>query len=269
MTASVAEPGTRRICQDTGLALVAGPVSSFRIARESYGALAPKPRESTDDPGSWSRYDTIGRTIYSSADRVTAFMELLATYRTDINAERRALQPAADAMGKSLDDYWNEIVTEWDESDHMKASWLPRAFRDGRALYTIEYPDGWWIDASATETIAAIHDLVTGPWPTKDGDSDKPLTLADLTGDDRVLTTAIAAAIREHVQLDDGTLPLGIQFLSKHGRPADGSGLCWAYWMRQVDSGLDEPAKVIRTEPILEDDAAFGAAQVLCKIKSR
>lgn len=113
MTASVAEPGTRRICQDTGLALVAGPVSSFRIARESYGALAPKPREASDDPGNWSRYDTIGRTIYSSADRVTAFMELLASYRTDINAERRALQSAADAMGKSLDDYWNEIVTEW------------------------------------------------------------------------------------------------------------------------------------------------------------
>ncbi|KJQ55756.1 hypothetical protein [Microbacterium sp. SA39] len=269
MTASVAEPGTRRICQDTGLALVAGPVSSFRIARESYGALAPKPRESGDDPGSWSRYDTIGRTIYSSADRVTAFMELLASYRTDINAERRALQPAADAVGMSLDDYWNDIVSEWDEAGNMKAMWLPRAFRDGRALYTLEYPDGWWIDASATETIAAIHDLFTGPWPTKDGDSEKPLTLADLPGDDRVLTTAIAGVIREHVQLDDGTLPLGIQFLSKHGRPTEGSGLCWAYWMRQVDSGLDEPAKVLATEPIRDDDAAYKAAQVHCKIKSR
>lgn len=269
MTASVAEPGTRRICQDTGLALVAGPVSSFRIARESYGALAPKPREATDDPGSWSRYDTIGRTIYSSADRVTAFMELLASYRTDINAERRALQPAADAVGMSLDDYWNDIVSEWDEAGNMKAMWLPRTFRDGRALYTLQYPEGWWIDATATETIAAIHDLFTGPWPTKDGDSEKPLTLADLTGDDRVLTTAIAGVIREHVQLDDGTLPLGMQFLSKHGRPADGSGLCWAYWMRQVDSGLDEPAKVLATEPILDDDAAHKAAQVLCKIKSR
>lgn len=269
MTASVAEPDARRICQDTGFALVAGPVSSFRIARESYGALAPRPREASDDRASWSRYDTLGRTIYSSADRVTAFMELLASYRTDINAERRALQPAADAMGMTLDAYWAEIVAEWDESDHMKASWLPRVFRDGRALYAIEYPEGWWIDASATETIAAIHDLFVGPWPTKDGDSVEPLTLADLTGDDRILTTAIASAIREHVRLDDGTLPLGIQFLSKHGRPADGSGVCWAYWMRQADSGLDEPAKVITTEPIVEGDPAYKAAQVFCKIKSR
>lgn len=269
MTASVAEPGTRRICQDTGLALVAGPVSSFRIARESYGALAPKPREATDDPGNWSRYDTVGRTIYSSADKVTAFMELLAPYRTDINAERRALQPAADAMGMTLDAYWDQIVAEWDEAGNMKAMWLPRAFREGRALYTLEYPDGWWIDASATETIAAIHDLFTGPWPTKDGDSDQPLTLSDLTGDDRVLTTAIASAIREHVRLDDGTLPLGIQFLSKHGRPANGSGVCWAYWMRQVDSGLDEPSRVLDTESIEEDSPAYKAAQVFCKIKSR
>ncbi|OSP07308.1 hypothetical protein B7W94_08410 [Microbacterium sp. LEMMJ01] len=244
-------------------------MSSFRIARESYGALAPRPREASDDPANWSRYDTLGRTIYSSADRVTAFMELLASYRTDINAERRALQPAADAMGMSLDAYWADIVAEWDESGNMKASWLPRVFREGRALYTLEYPEGWWIDASATETIAAIHDLFSGPWPTRDGDSDKPLTLADLTGDDRILTTVIASAIREHVQLDDGTLPLGIQFLSKHGRPADGSGLCWAYWMRQVDSGLDEPATVIKTEPIVDNDPAYIAAQKFCKIKSR
>lgn len=263
------EDEKRRICHNTGLALVAGPVSSFRIARESYGALAPRPREVGDDPNNWSRYDTVGRTIYSCADRVTAYMELLAPYRTKINEERRALQPAADAVGMSLEDYWNEVVSEWDEAGKMKATWLPRAFREGRALYTLQYPEGWWIDVTATETIAALHDLFEGPWPTAHGESEEPLTLADLTGDDRVLTAAIAQLIRDNVQLDDGTLPLGIQFLSKHGRPAGGSGLCWAYWMRQLDSGLKEPAQVVDTEPILEDDSAYRAAQQFCRIKSR
>lgn len=269
MTASVAEPGTRRICQNTGLALVAGPVSSLRIARESYGPLAPPPRELDDNPTNWSRYDTVGRTIYSCADRVTAYMELLAPYRTKIDAERRALQPAADAVGMRLEDYWNDVVSEWDEAGNMKATWLPRAFREGRALYTLQYPNGWWIDATATETIAALHDLFSGTWPTVHGNSEEPRTLSDLTGDDRVLTTAIAQLIRDDIQLDDSTLPLGIQFISKHGRPADGSGLCWAYWMRQVDSGLDEPAQVVNTEPILESDSAFKAVQQFCKIKSR
>ena len=194
MTASVVEPGTRRICTNTGLALVAGPVSSFRIARESYGPLAPPPRASGEDP---------------------------------------------------------------------------RTFREGRALYALQYPEGWWIDATATETITRVHDLFSEPWSTAHGSSEEQLTLADLTGDDRVLTTSISQFIRDEVQLDDGTLPLGIQFLSKHGRPTDGSGRCLAYWMRQVDSSLNEPTQVLGTEAILDEDAAYNTAQRFCKIKSR
>ena len=75
--------------------------------------------------------------------------------------------------------------------------------------------------------------------------------------------------LREGIELDDGTLPLGIQFISKHGRPAAGSGLCWAYWMRDVDNGLNETATVQARESIREDDPAFTSAQVLCRIKSR
>lgn len=269
MKASAGSTAARRICQKTGLALIAGPVSSVRIARESYGPLGQRPRVAGEAPGNWSRYDTVGRTIYSCADRVTAYMELLAPYRTQINDLRRALQPAAVAMGKNLEDYWKDIVAEWDEVGSMKATWLPRAFREGRAIYTLQYPGGWWVDITATETIAAIQDLVSGSRPNTHGFPDVPLTLADLTGGDRALTTAIAGLLRDGVQLDDGSLPLGIQFISKHGRPAEGSGLCWAYWMRQVDSGLDEPTKILAAEPILDGDPAFRAAQEFCKIRSR
>src|SRR5699024_7506193 len=96
------------------------------------------------------------------------------------------------------------------------------------------------ITIAATETIAALEDLLPQSWPTAEGPLEELLTLAHLTGEDRALTTAIATALRDEVTLDDGTLPLGIRFLSKHGHPAQGTGTCWAYWMRYVDRGLDE-----------------------------
>lgn len=167
-------PSAQRICSQTGLALVAGPVSALRIARESYGPLNPVRRAAGDRLDAWSRYDTLGRTIYACADRVTAYMELLAPYRTAVNAERRALQPIAAAMGKDLDELWLDIVTEWDGAGTMKASWLPSAFREGRKLYTLKFPAGWWIDITATETIIALEDIHPSPWPTDEGPRGRP-----------------------------------------------------------------------------------------------
>lgn len=259
-----------RICAKTGLALTAGPVRAFRIARESYGPLDPRPRTSESlspgegDSSGWSRYDTVGRTIYASEDRLTAYMELLAPFRTEVTQERRALQPVADFMGVPLEDLWRDVVAEWDEQGTMRASWLPRVFREGRAVYTLSFPAGWWIDVTATETIATLNDLSDEYELTSE-----PLTLSHITGDDRGLTTAIAQLLREHIELDDGTLPLGVEFISKHGRPTGSSGRCLAYWMREVDSGLDEPTRIVSSEPINEGDPDLKAAMGHCKIKSR
>ena len=241
----------------------------FRIARESYGALAPRPRETADDPAQWSRYDTVGRTIYATDNQLTAYMELLAPYRTIVGRERRALQPLADFMGVELDDLWDDIVSEWEQAGNMKASWLPRSFREGRAMFTLEFPTGWWIDITATETITALHELFENSWPTSDGAVEKPLTVSDLTGEDRILTTAIAEMLRENVTLDDGTLPLGLEFMSKHGHPTGSTGRCWAYWMRGPDSGLAETTQITNIAPILHDDPIFLAALKHCKIKAR
>ena len=148
-----------RVCAKTGLALIDSPARTFRISRESRGPFDPVVREIGDDVESWSRYDTIGRTIYASDDRLTAYMELLAPFRTVVADKRRALQPVADAMGVTLDDLWRDVVDEWDEAGTMKARWLPRAFREGRSIFTLSFPPGWWIDITATETITAVHEL--------------------------------------------------------------------------------------------------------------
>lgn len=260
------------VCPETGLELVDGPrPGNYRIARSSYGALAPKERESDPD-GSvnvdvWSRFDTIGRTLYSTDDRVTSFMELLAPYRTEINGARRALQKDADDMGIPLDQYWTMVVADWDEAGTMKARWLPRAWREGRSIYQITYPPGGWVDIASTNTLTALsHHLedeladlgITGG-----------LTLAHIAGDDRAVTTLISLWIRDAATLVDGTQPLGIRFISKHGHPAGRTGICWAYWMRQTDAGLKEPVRVVNESAIDEDDADLKTAQEFCKIQSR
>jgi hypothetical protein len=191
-------------------------------------------------------------------------MEVLAYYRTVAMDEKRALQPMADFLGMPLDDYWNQIVEEWDALGTMKASWLPTAFRDGRELYTISFPEGWWVDITKMETIAALNGLAE----EVDGLPEE-LTLGHLTGDDRETTTAIATLLRTGLELDDGTVPLGIQFATKHGQPASGGGTCWAYWMRQKDVGLDEPVVSTQSESIELEDSDVKTALTLCKIKSR
>lgn len=261
---------SHRVCEKTGLGLTAGPTSPLRIARQSFGPLNPLTREPGSDRGAWSRYDVLGRTVYACADDLTAYLELLAPYRTMIDAERRALQPVADFLARPLEEVWCDVVTDWDESGTMKASWLPRAFREGRAVYELSFPTGWWIDITAAETLAALRERFPQPWPTKHSDLSEPLTLSHLTSDDRFLTTTIAQTLHDTVELDDGSLPLGIQFLSKHGHPSGGTGHCWAYWMRDVDdAGLPERARVLSSRPIAEDDPVFLAAQKLCKIRSR
>ena len=61
-----------RICGKTGLALVDGPDSAYRVAKESYGPLNPQERGLlSDDRSLWYRFDTPGRTIYAAEQRKT------------------------------------------------------------------------------------------------------------------------------------------------------------------------------------------------------
>ena len=257
-----------QICARSGLELVDDPMpGNYRIARTSFGPLASVSRDLESGTAGWSRFDTVGRTLYSTDDRLTSFMELLAPYRTEINGSRRALQKDADAMGIPLDQYWSMVVADWDQAGTMRARWLPRVWRDGRALYRLTYPPGWWVDITSTRTLAALsaaldselHDLgVSGG-----------LTVAHVTSDDRAITTLIAGWLRDTVTLSDGTQPLGVRFISKHGHPTNGTGTCWAYWMRATDAGLNEPISITDEIGIAEHDTDLKTAQEFCKIQTR
>lgn len=73
---------TRRLCAQTGLSIIEGPVIMYRVsvARPGRGPLNPKerPADPVVDRRDWSRFDTPGLTIYGADLRVTAFTESLA-----------------------------------------------------------------------------------------------------------------------------------------------------------------------------------------------
>lgn len=58
----------------------------------------------------------------------------------------------------SLDDYWEAILDEWGEQGNMHAMWLPRTFREGRAVYmncshrASNFPIRQWFEISRYRT---------------------------------------------------------------------------------------------------------------------
>jgi hypothetical protein len=48
------------------------------------------------------------------------------------------------------------VVADWVQAGTMRARWLPWVWRDGRALYRLTYPPGWWVDITSTRTLAAL-----------------------------------------------------------------------------------------------------------------
>ena len=255
------------VCPKTGFALVQAPVRTIRVSSTTYGPLNPPERTGATGVEKWSRFDTFGRTIYMAENKVAAFMELLAPYRIEIDGERSALQPLADAMKMGLAAYWELILDEWDVDPSKGEFWLPSNFRRNRAVYELKIPNGWWIDLTAAESISALHKLFDNKWQTSAGIKTRPLTRSDLESDDRTLTTSIAQGIRSRVTLDGGSLPLGVKFDSKHGSPAGKSGACWAYWMRELDLGRKEQARIISETPIEADDPDLLKAQQLSGLR--
>jgi hypothetical protein len=89
---------------------------------------------------------------------------------------------------------------------------------------------------------------------------DRRLTISDLTGENRALTTRIAGWIRDST-LDDGSQPLGIRYTSKHGSDLP----LYALWLRATDDGnpTAEPVKLVSTTTIERDNAYLQMAAAL------
>lgn len=132
-----------RICKKTGLALTGGPLTGYRVAKESYGPLNPQERGSLDeDRINWYRFDTPGRTLYAAADPESAFIEALSWARMTYD-HRSYLAKTANFMGLDLEEMRRIVEEEWSANSSMVPGWIPANWREGRLLYTLSSgPDG-------------------------------------------------------------------------------------------------------------------------------
>jgi len=231
------------VCEATGLRLLpATGQEATRIAKISWGAMNPQMRPTEGDRTAWGRYDVPGhRTIYGGAPAAAAYAEALANQRLPLGVIPKLSDLFDDTDAHDPRTVLDALNTEWEEMFRMGTGKLVAGWRDARLEYTLTLPDeGWLIDIEAPESIEAIGQAL-GPKLSNLGV--QHLTTGHLRGENRDITTAIAAWIHNQT-LADGSLPHGINFGSKHGNDL----FCYAVWLRRVDDG-----KNLVSEPTTAD----------------
>ncbi|MDC8984357.1 RES domain-containing protein [Mycobacterium marinum] len=226
-----------RICAVTGLALVpSNGEFAWRIAKESWGPLNPLQRTVKMPRGQWGRYDVLGhRTIYAGDPQEGAYAESIAFARPAIDIELSELFDDDTYFGSLKE----EAIKEWADRDHMSVGQVAAGWRQERLIYRLTLPKaGWFVDIEDSSSISAI---IKNLRPALSMAGVEQLTTSHLRGEDRALTTSIAEWIHKQV-LDDGSLPLGIVYGSKH----DSHWTNWAVWLRAVDDGKDVAAEPTR-----------------------
>ena len=201
------------------------------------------------DRKTWGRYDVDGgRTIYAGDPDEASYAESLAAQRVAnsvANTTMGELFSSVSGRG-GLPTLLEIVEQEWAERHHMAPRQVAAAWRNERLLYRLDLPsDGWFVDIEMADSIAAVSralpELIVGSGRDQ-------LTTGYLKSEDRDLTTAIAEWVRGIV-LDDGNLPHGIVYESKHSK----GWRCWAIWLRALDDGKDltsEPTRASSGEEI-------------------
>ena len=255
----------KRVCSTTGLTVLTQPLVGWRIAKSSYGSLSSLPHASmplgAEDRAAWSRFDTVGSTVYIADTNRTAFLETLALIR--LSAEfRSAIAFAAEHFGKTLAEAQQMVEEDWVANGNMVPGWLPASWRNGRLMCKLQVPaTAQWVDLTDAVTIAALNRQL-GVTLASIGEPE--ITLGTFTGSNRLATTLIAEWIREQI-FDDGSYADGIKFHSKYG-----TSKCWAYWLRRRDLGLsDDPIAVVSEQEIHVGDRDLKAVLKLYGANSR
>lgn len=131
-----------RTCQQTGLALIEGPLTAYRVATESYGPLNPQERGPLEqDRSAWSRFETPGRILYAASNPESAFIEALSWARMT-HSHHTYLAKTAKFMGLPVAQLRRIMEEEWSANSNMVPGWIPANWREGRLLYTLEIGTG-------------------------------------------------------------------------------------------------------------------------------
>ncbi len=180
--------------------------------------MGPLPLGDEDDR---CRYDTKGRTVYFGESEKVSLAESLQALRSTLMSTTKD----AEAIGEDVATYLQRITTEFHDLGLPGPGEIPVEWQMAYSIYKVALPArGWWVRIESPKTLNALSSALKG--------SSGQLTLGDVYGEDRGLTTTLAQTIRDFV-LDDGELPLGIVYSSKTGY-----GRCWAWWNRRADDHL-------------------------------
>ena len=208
--------------------------------------MNPQARPSGEDPASWGRFDVVGhRVVYGGVPAEAAYAESLASFRVAHDVLDTLLSELlAGTSGKEASKTLVEQVREeWEHRGHMTPGKVPAGWRQERRLYKLTLPaDGWFIDVSHSDSLAALSRALSDTL-MPDFAMDQ-ITIGDVLGEKRAFTTALAEWVWQQT-LDDGRLPHGIVFPSKHGDDYK----CYAVFLRARGDG-----KPITSEPTKSDD---------------
>lgn len=218
-------------CSKTGLGLVrANHQTGWRVARDRFVNAGGINHVLINDrvgpdligaPERRGRYDTLGRTVYFADSKKTSLAETLQ----DLRVKKLSLVKDAEAVGLDVDEYLRRAMGEAHKRGVPGPGEVSVDWQMARSLYQVAMPAAdWWVAIDTSATLNALSNLLAG--------AAGMVTLAEVTGDDRALTTQFAQVIRD-VTLFDGSLPLGIEYPSKTGY-----GRCWAWWNRRADDNL-------------------------------
>jgi len=209
------------ICATTGLALSESQSQRvYRLAKPSYGPLNPQKRPLTShaERGSWNRFDLPGhQTIYTASTADGAYGELLGPLKVN--------QRGTYAASKYLDnaeceDLYTQISKEWVEADKLPVGRVDIHWLYEYRIYEIELPkNGWFVEIEHSRSLTYL----TKHLPLSLYESGLvSVTLGEIHGSDRNVTTALAEAVGKTTLNGFGTAPLGVHYQSKRLIPIEG-----------------------------------------------
>lgn len=221
-----------------------------RVAKKSYGPMNPPQRPNSGARGKWGRYDVPDhRTVYAASPPQAAYAEALASQRPGLSALTVGDffdLPDDDAISPDLP-LIDLVASDWTEHHHPPGT-VFAGWRHDRLEYTLTLPTtGWFVDITHHDSVQVLRTAMSST-VLEYGELD--FSTSTLTSEHRELTSRIASWIRRQI-LDDGSLPHGIKYGSKHGTDY----FCWAVWLRGVDDGhptTAEPTKVKHESEVQE-----------------
>jgi hypothetical protein len=236
------------ICERTGVALVKFPeLGTWRVYRSKHEAVKGRAWGSPD-PLYWSRFELHGRarTRYSATTRGGAFKDALAEFRYDAERLGELIRTSLDGITSRE----NPILDEWCKRGHMVPGGIPKRWHERRTVGRLAVKNvGWFVDVEHDTSMRSITRALRESL-TNQGIS--ALDVGILRSNTRKVTCAVAAWLESQF-LDDGSVPLGIRYMTAYG------GTQWESWAAFPETTIElvEQQGVDLNDPDLQETVDF------------